>query len=127
LGSTPSLARGAAVAAAALLIASFTPAAAPAAPGLDAVPPKSEPFRWVNEQGRQIECPVTPWQLIDLGTIGGVRIYAGDHCSVPMSDPGVPSRWFTPTVCTLYQSPSSHLRSSQVTNRPRPGWNGPTW
>ena len=71
---------------AALLAASVASLAAVAA-GLDAVPPRSEPFRWLNQQGHPVECSVTPWQLIELGKIGTVRIYAGDHCSVPMSDP----------------------------------------
>ncbi|HXF77758.1 MAG TPA: hypothetical protein VN598_02775 [Usitatibacter sp.] len=50
-------------------------------------PPKDPPYEWPNAQGRLVTCDATPWQLIDLGKIGPVRIYAGDHCSVPMSDP----------------------------------------
>lgn len=50
-------------------------------------PPHEPPYAWANEQGRTVVCAVSPWQLIDLGTLGPVRIYAGDHCSVPMSDP----------------------------------------
>jgi uncharacterized protein DUF3421 len=30
---------------------------------------------------------VTPWQVVDLGTVGPMHIYAGDHCSVPSDDP----------------------------------------
>ena len=79
--------RTAAVAAAVIVTASFASFAAQPARALDAVPSKSEPFRWLNERGHQVECAVTPWQRIDLGKLGAVRIYAGDHCSVPMSDP----------------------------------------
>ena len=49
-------------------------------------PPKDPPWTWLNAHGQQVECAVTPWQLIDLGKIGPVRIYAGDHCSVPLID-----------------------------------------
>jgi hypothetical protein len=50
-------------------------------------PPRKPPFRWPNEHGQEIECGVSPWQRIDLGTIGPARIYAGDHCSNPIPDP----------------------------------------
>ncbi|CFN76433.1 Uncharacterised protein [Bordetella pertussis] len=43
------------------------------------------------------------------------------------ADPGWASAWCTPTRCRLYQSLNSQARSSQVTKRPSPGWNGPTW
>jgi hypothetical protein len=50
-------------------------------------PPRSPPFKWLNERGQEVECSVTPWQRVDLGTIASQRIYAGDHCSMPSSDP----------------------------------------
>ena len=50
------------------------------------MPPHEPPYTWTNAQGRTVACSVSPWQLVELGKIGPVRIYAGDHCSVPMSD-----------------------------------------
>lgn len=50
-------------------------------------PPRSPPFKWLNERQQEIECSVTPWQRVDLGTIASQRIYAGDHCSMPSPDP----------------------------------------
>ena len=49
-------------------------------------PPKSPPYKFLNEHGQEVECTVTPWQLVDLGTVAGMRIYAGDHCSMPSND-----------------------------------------
>lgn len=50
-------------------------------------PSHQPPYTWPNQQGRTIECTASPWQVVDLGKIGPVRIYAGDHCSMPMADP----------------------------------------
>lgn len=51
-------------------------------------PPKSPPFKFLNEHGDEVECMVTPWKLQDLGTVGPthIHIYAGDHCSMPSTD-----------------------------------------
>lgn len=50
-------------------------------------PARTAPYKWLNQHREEIECTVTPWQRVDLGTIGGQRIYAGDHCSMPSPDP----------------------------------------
>ena len=42
-------------------------------------------------------------------------------------DPGCASALRTPTVCTEWWRLNCQRRSSQVTKRPSPGWNGPTW
>ena len=82
MGNTPS-ARGRWLAATLAALVTFAHAQ-----GYDTPPPPKEPpFKWRNAHGQEVECTVTPWQVIDLGTIGPVHIWAGDHCSVPLSDP----------------------------------------
>jgi len=50
-------------------------------------PTQSPPWKLMNQHGQEVECDTSPWQKVDLGTIAGVHIYMGDHCSVPASDP----------------------------------------
>jgi hypothetical protein len=50
-------------------------------------PPKSAPFRFPNQHGQEVECTTSPWQRVDLGRVGPMHIYAGDHCSMPSPDP----------------------------------------
>src|SRR5690242_11374657 len=50
-------------------------------------PPKTAPYKFQNGHGQEVECSVTPWQLVDLGKVGPMHIYAGDHCSMPSNDP----------------------------------------
>lgn len=50
-------------------------------------PMTTPPYTWPNEHDEEVECSVTPYQLVDLGTVGTYHIYAGDHCSMPSPDP----------------------------------------
>jgi hypothetical protein len=79
---------GSAAAAAALIAACGLAAAqVPRSPFDIPYPPKSPPFKFLNQHGQEVECMVSPWQRVDLGMIGPVHIYAGDHCSMPSVDP----------------------------------------
>jgi hypothetical protein len=62
-------------------------AQAPRSPFDIPYPPKSPPFKFLNQHGQEVECTVSPWQRVDLGMVGPAHIYAGDHCSMPSPDP----------------------------------------
>jgi len=78
--------RGAAILAAALF-ASPLFAQAPRNPFDIPYPPKTPPYKFLNQHGDEVECTASPWQLVYLGKVGGMKIYAGDHCSMPSPDP----------------------------------------
>ncbi len=51
------------------------------------LPSQSPPWKIVNQHGAEVTCDTSPWQKVDLGTVAGVHIYSGDHCSMPSPDP----------------------------------------
>lgn len=51
------------------------------------LPSQSPPWKIVNEHGDDVQCDTSPWQKVDIGTVAGVHIYSGDHCSMPSPDP----------------------------------------
>ncbi len=51
------------------------------------LPSQSAPWKIVNQHGDEVTCDTSPWQKVDLGTVAGVHIYSGDHCSMPSPDP----------------------------------------
>jgi hypothetical protein len=50
-------------------------------------PMPTPPYTFVNQHGDEIQCSTSPYQRVDLGMVGPMHIYAGDHCSVPSNDP----------------------------------------
>jgi hypothetical protein len=51
------------------------------------LPSQAPPWKIVNQHGDDVACDTSPWQKVDLGTVAGVHIYSGDHCSMPSPDP----------------------------------------
>jgi hypothetical protein len=51
------------------------------------LPSQAPPWTIVNQRGAQVTCDTSPWQKVDLGTVAGMHIYSGDHCSMPSPDP----------------------------------------
>jgi hypothetical protein len=51
------------------------------------VPSQSPPWMVMNQQGEVVRCDSSPWQKVDLGTVGGAHIYMGDHCAMQTDDP----------------------------------------